>query len=168
MTPMIDIVFQLIVFFVLTLRFKTLDERIDAQLPEDRGPAMIPVLVEDTRPLLRVKVFRAGIETPADARDDRTQVRVERSATLELPGAGADVGDAEALGARRAALERVRGELRRQRDAHGPEAGSVRVEIAARGLKGGAVPHGDVMALLDACLAEGLTEVTFEGTPGPR
>ena len=38
MTPMIDIVFQLIIFFLLSLKFKTIDRRIDSQLPKDRGP----------------------------------------------------------------------------------------------------------------------------------
>lgn len=38
MTPMIDIVFQLILFFLFNLRFKSIDFRIDSMLPKDRGP----------------------------------------------------------------------------------------------------------------------------------
>ncbi len=35
MTPMIDVVFQLIVFFLLSLKFTTLDQRIENMLPQD-------------------------------------------------------------------------------------------------------------------------------------
>ena len=46
MTPMIDIVFQLIVFFLLSLKFKTVDERLDALLPKDRGEVIGPPVVD--------------------------------------------------------------------------------------------------------------------------
>ncbi len=35
LTPMIDVVFQLIVFFLITLKFTTLDQRIESMLPKD-------------------------------------------------------------------------------------------------------------------------------------
>src|SRR5687767_10641962 len=57
MTPMIDIVFQLIVFFLLTLRFSTPEYRIDSQLPKDRGLAATPQFVSDLG-AIKVKVFR--------------------------------------------------------------------------------------------------------------
>ena len=41
MTPMIDIVFQLILFFLFNLRFKSLDYRIESTLPKDRGLAAV-------------------------------------------------------------------------------------------------------------------------------
>ncbi len=34
LTPMIDIVFQLLVFFLLTLNFKSVDRRIESMLPK--------------------------------------------------------------------------------------------------------------------------------------
>ena len=37
MNPMIDIVFQLLIFFLVTMKFKTLDMKIDAFLPTNRG-----------------------------------------------------------------------------------------------------------------------------------
>ena len=39
MTPMIDVVFQLLIFFLVNMKFKTLDMKIEAFLPKDRGLA---------------------------------------------------------------------------------------------------------------------------------
>jgi len=45
MTPMIDICFQLIVFFMLTLRFPSVSSRFETQLPKDRGQASSPAVL---------------------------------------------------------------------------------------------------------------------------
>ena len=37
MTPMIDVTFLLLIFFIVTLKFKILEGRLDAALPKDRG-----------------------------------------------------------------------------------------------------------------------------------
>jgi biopolymer transport protein ExbD len=37
MTPMIDVTFLLLIFFIVTLKFKTLEGRLNASLPKDRG-----------------------------------------------------------------------------------------------------------------------------------
>ncbi len=37
MTPMIDVTFLLLIFFIVTLKFKTLEGRLDAALPKDMG-----------------------------------------------------------------------------------------------------------------------------------
>jgi biopolymer transport protein ExbD len=37
MTPMIDVVFQLIIFFMTTIRFKALEGKLETQLPKDVG-----------------------------------------------------------------------------------------------------------------------------------
>ena len=37
MTPMIDIVFQLLIFFMLTMQFKEVEGKLISQLPKDRG-----------------------------------------------------------------------------------------------------------------------------------
>lgn len=38
MTPMVDIVFQLLIFFMLACRFRTTDGQLDAYMPKNRGP----------------------------------------------------------------------------------------------------------------------------------
>src|SRR5687767_12908140 len=37
MTPMIDVVFQLLIFFMLTIKFKVLEGKLAAYLPKDVG-----------------------------------------------------------------------------------------------------------------------------------
>jgi biopolymer transport protein ExbD len=39
MTPMIDVIFQLLIFFVLTMKFKETEGRLLSQLPKDKGMA---------------------------------------------------------------------------------------------------------------------------------
>lgn len=43
MTPMIDCTFLLLIFFILTLKFKILEGRLDAALPKDMGTSNSPV-----------------------------------------------------------------------------------------------------------------------------
>ena len=72
MTPMIDIVFQLIIFFLLSLKFKTVDQRIQSELPKDRGIQATSSFVDDL-PTLKVKLFRRNMDNKAEA---FTRVRV--------------------------------------------------------------------------------------------
>ena len=77
MTPMIDIVFQLIIFFLLSLKFKTVDRRIESQLPKDRGLQATQQFVDEL-PMLTVKLFRRDQEVK-DAEDKSlafTRIRV--------------------------------------------------------------------------------------------
>ena len=37
LTPMIDVTFLILIFFMCTLKFKTLDERFESFLPSDKG-----------------------------------------------------------------------------------------------------------------------------------
>ena len=47
LTPMIDVVFQLIIFFMCAMKFKTLEKKIEAFLPKDRGLAKTPEKIEE-------------------------------------------------------------------------------------------------------------------------
>lgn len=42
LTPMIDVTFLLLIFFIVTLKFKVLEGRLDASLPKDMGTAATP------------------------------------------------------------------------------------------------------------------------------
>src|SRR5207247_7486143 len=66
MTPMIDIVFQLILFFLFNLRFKSMEFRIESTLP-DRGLSSEPRWIPEDQPV-RVSLFRLDAEDPARAR----------------------------------------------------------------------------------------------------
>ncbi len=150
LTPMIDVVFQLIVFFLFTLRFRSLDRRIESELPRD-GPCPSPVFVNEP-PTVKVACFRVD---PAGPRPF-TRLRLG-ARTVDLPpvpefdrGARADVVQAvRDLEARLGDPPAVKGEIRTP-PPFGP-----------------AVPHGDVVFVLDALLEAGIADVTFEGSPLP-
>src|SRR5438876_472009 len=72
MTPMIDIVFQLILFFLFNLRFKSLDYRIESSLPKDRGLAPTPEMKADI-PAIKVLLFR---ENADNKETDFTKIKI--------------------------------------------------------------------------------------------
>jgi biopolymer transport protein ExbD len=156
MTPMIDIVFQLIIFFLLTLKFRSVDSRIDSSLPKQVGPRPFAVPVDET-PRVVVKLFREDHETPDRA---YTRLRVGNRWTADLPRAG----DRDAHDARDEVLARLTAELE---TVHGLVGADALGEIKTPLPKGATVPHGDVMAVLDAFLQAGLERVTFEGARSP-
>ena len=43
MAPMIDVTFLLLIFFIVTMKFKVLEGRLDAALPKDLGTASTPI-----------------------------------------------------------------------------------------------------------------------------
>lgn len=43
LTPMIDVTFQLLIFFICTLKFKTLEGKLETELPKDVGVNAAPV-----------------------------------------------------------------------------------------------------------------------------
>ena len=149
MTPMIDVVFQLIVFFIVSMKFKSLDMKIEAFLPKDRGlaatpskPADVPKLVavlkrQKGEPTTRVKVNNATLGEINDSDDRRTATRAVMDQLSKLAG--------EARARAGAAADEVKG------------------EVDASPL----VPTGDVIRAVDAFIAGGLKDVTFIGTPPP-
>jgi biopolymer transport protein ExbD len=54
MTPMIDVVFQLLIFFMLTMKFKEVEGKLLSQLPKDKGLAPSHVLSPE---LQEVRIF---------------------------------------------------------------------------------------------------------------
>jgi len=166
MTPMIDIVFQLIIFFLLSLKFKTIDRRIESMLPKDRGLAPTPTFPEDFLKV-KIKVFRRDMDDKLKA---YTLVKIDNDAAVyKLPrgwkGRGKET--AERLGEYDAKMRAIKAVVNRKMKAHGGEAAEVKGEIVAPPPKGGAVPHGDIMQVLDIFLELGMTDVVFEGTATP-
>ena len=166
MTPMIDICFQLIVFFMLTLRFPSVSARFEAQLPKDRGPINRPDVFQPFQDV-QVKLFREHLDRPPS--EQFTRIRVGESFTVALPKGPWPTGGA-LEDARRREEDRV---MLQVRDAvaaawalqgRDPEVGGA---IRTPFPKGIAVPHGDVMRAFDAIVAAGLTKVHLEGAKPP-
>lgn len=64
MTPMIDVTFQLLIFFMCTMQFKTLDAKLGAYLPNDVGSGENELPKE--RIELKVSVVDAGKRVALD------------------------------------------------------------------------------------------------------
>ena len=59
MTPMIDVVFQLLIFFMLTIKFKELEGKLSAYLPKDVGVNTAPAEPKE-KVEIKLKVEREG------------------------------------------------------------------------------------------------------------
>lgn len=145
MTPLIDVVFQILIFFLCTLHFRQLEGRLDAYLPPGAGPAASSARTPDPVEL-GIRVLVSG---------ERRQ-----AADLERPWNGAGpfefVGrqvawrlgphayaDRAALRAGLAALHARRPDLRLRLD---PGPGTL---------------QGEVLGTLDLVLEEGIADVGF-------
>jgi biopolymer transport protein ExbD len=167
MTPMIDICFQLIVFFMLTLKFPSVSGRFESLLPKDRGQQASAANIKPFKDI-EVKLFRENLDKPRE--EQFTKIRVGETFTRSLPkGPWPTTGDLEDV--RRAEEVKVMNEITAaiasawSLQSKSPE---VAGEIKAPFPKGLAVPHGDVMSVLDAFIAAGIKQVNFEGAPPPK
>ena len=60
MTPMIDVVFQLMIFFMCTIKFKTLEGKLQAYLPKDVGVNPTPSDIKLEKVDIVIKVLKEG------------------------------------------------------------------------------------------------------------
>jgi biopolymer transport protein ExbD len=60
MTPMLDVVFQLMIFFMCTIKFKTLEGKLTAYLPKDVGVNPTPPTAPLEKVDIVVKVLKEG------------------------------------------------------------------------------------------------------------
>ena len=81
MTPMIDVTFQLLIFFIVTLQFRKLERKLDVTLPTDFGRNGPSKLVEETIVNVTLRygdlgpeLEWAGRELPETEFEDRCQV----------------------------------------------------------------------------------------------
>jgi biopolymer transport protein ExbD len=148
MTPMIDVVFQLLVFFLVSMKFKTLDMKIEAFLPKDRGLAATITKLEETPKIVAVLKRRSqgGTLEPS------TRVKVQNQ----------DIGTSEREETWTVLTTKAKAILDRH-VANSGDPADVKGEVDASSL----VPTGDVVRAVDAFIAAGLQDVTFVGTPPP-
>ena len=166
MTPMIDVVFQLIVFFLLSLKFKSVERRIDSFLPKDRGIQATQQFVEEL-PMVTVKLFRRNMDDPDNA---YTLIRLGNHYECKLPKGDFDEKDIEGTKRRLEEYDKVFEGLRNAIAATWRKMGNnpdAKGEIKTPRPKGLKVPHGDVVRVLDTFIQIGLTDVKFEGAPAP-
>jgi biopolymer transport protein ExbD len=162
MTPMIDIVFQLILFFMFNMKFKALDHRIDSEIPKDRGIQATATFV-DPIPAIKVALFRRDEPgqqpyTYVKVNDQEPGYRIPEVKFGENAFTNENLHDV-----RRAEFTKIQAHIQRLFAANKELKG----EIDAPAPKGGLVPHGDIMAILDAFVASGVTTVNFQGAGAP-
>ena len=160
MTPCIDIVFQLILFFLFNLRFKSLDYRIESTLPKDRGIVATNQIV-DPIPAIKVSLFREFEDDPSKA---FTKIKIagsEQAHNYQWTGnRKADMGIEDLRDVKFAGIQAKIAELFKANP-------SLKGEIDTPPPKGVSVPHSDVMRVLDCFLSAGISDVNFVGAAAP-
>lgn len=149
MTPMIDVVFLLLIFFLCTIKFKTLEGKLAAYLPKDvgvnQGQADPVEKVE-----VKVRVLRQG-----EKRDPNDQ-RKPWSGEGRFEYVGREV--AYSIGPRRVEdLEALESHLERLHRAD-PERKATIAPLSG-------TVYGDVVPVLDMAIQAGFTDITFVGEP---
>ncbi len=147
MTPMIDVVFQLIVFFLVSMKFKSLDMKIDAFLPKDRGLAATMATLEEKPKIVAVLKRGKGEST--------TRVKVANQTLGDTTPAKANATWEALTKIAKDTLDRHLG------------AGGVREDVKGEVDAAHLVPTGDVIRAVDAFIAASIADVTFVGTPPP-
>jgi biopolymer transport protein ExbD len=152
MTPMIDVTFLLLIFFMCTIKFKTLEGKLSAYLPKDVGvntsPAepieKVEIKMQVTNEGTKYKAVRSGTPTVPYDGEGRFVFGPDRAITYAIgPRTFSDIAD-------------VRRRLKEQFSAT-PERP---VTIDPR--KG--IVYADVVGVLDAAIQAGFTEVSFAGS----
>ncbi len=148
MTPMIDVVFQLLIFFLVSMKFKTLDMKIEAFLPKDRGLAATITKLEETPKITAIlkRRVQGGV--------------LERSTRVKVQNQSIGTSDNDATWE---LLTQKASEILSRHIANGGDPADVKGEVDASAL----VPTGDVVRAVDAFIAAKLQDVTFVGTPPP-
>jgi biopolymer transport protein ExbD len=151
MTPMIDIVFQLILFFLFSLKFKSLDYRFESQLPLYRGlkPTSTPA---EEHPRLQVSLFRLDEIEPDKARTK-----------MKFAGSEWTLADSASYEEREKTFASLRVKLEQVRQATSIVDGEIKTPPPS----GAFVRHADVMKVLDTFIEAKVFDVQFEGAPAP-
>ncbi len=154
MTPMIDVTFLLLIFFMCTLKFKTLEGKLAAFLPKDVGvntsPAepkeKIEIKMEVKNPGNRVRPGTG--RTPYTKEDEENRLRFVYDSSRVIT---------YSIGAKKTTdLKEVETTLRAffKQDPTRPATIDPRKDII----------NSDVVGLLDVALGIGFTDITFVGS----
>ncbi len=156
MTPMIDVVFLLLIFFMCTLKFKTLEGKLSAYLPKDVGVNQMDAEpIEKVEILMRVKKDGKKLRpdgSPYTSDDEAARRRFVYDATRELeysvgPRKTRDIAE----------LARRLKKIQKDRVAMGQEKVPVSIDPRA-----GTV-YSDVVKVLDAAIDADFRDITFVG-----
>jgi len=153
MTPMIDVTFLLIIFFMCTLKFKTLEGKLSAFLPKDVG---VNTTVAEPKEKIEIRMdvknpgnkMKPGGKEPYTAQDEEKKNRFVFDSNRVIT---------YSIGAKKTTdLEDVRRTLTSffKQDPTRPATIDPRTNIVT----------SDVVRLLDVALDIGFTDITFVGS----
>ena len=139
LTPMIDVVFLLLVFFLCATRFKTIEDKMSANMPQKDGiePTMPPT--PDT-PSIHIGVIDSDISAKYSADFD---VRSNRQATYFVNGTHRISDSSDMLTILKAMPQ----------DAY--------VRIYPQQASDTEIPFGQIVRLMDLCYMSGKTDIRF-------
>jgi biopolymer transport protein ExbD len=150
MTPMIDVTFLLLIFFMCTLKFKTLEGKLLAYLPKDVG-----VNQTEAEPIEKVEITLRVLQEGTKL-DPRGQGRWEGRPGSRFKYADDRIVEYQVSAAKTTDLKKLQERLKviHQSDPKRP------ATIDAR--KG--TVYADVVKVLDAAIDAGFQEITFVGS----
>ncbi len=132
--PMLDVTFLLLIFFICTIKFKTLEGRLDAYLPKDMGSQRTSSETLE------------NIEVRLRPKDGITTVYVGRTPVERITNQDPKVDISRDLNALASRIRDLHRKLPDQPCVLDPDPN---------------VPHGHVVAVLNTIMAENLEKITF-------
>ena len=145
MTPMIDVIFQLVIFFMCAAHFKQIEGKLQSYLPKDKGLNPIPVLEPELREI-RI-ILRPASGNVISAHVEKRHIANFPADPKKLKGISPEW---DALGAEVGSLYRPSAATNRP----------IPVKIDADPK----VPFQYVVSSLDACLRNGVKDIEFVGS----
>lgn len=133
--PMLDVTFLLLIFFICTIKFKTLEGRLDAYLPKDMGSQRTSSETLE------------NIEVRLRPKDNVTNVYVGRTLVERITSQDKEEDISRSL-------TKLQAEIRRVNRALQEESPCI-IDPDPQ------TPHGHVVAVLNTIMAEELEKVTF-------
>ncbi len=152
MAPMIDVTFLLLIFFIVTLKFKVLEGRLDAALPKDRGTsASTADEIEKVDIVIKVKKKGQLVLDPTTRTTSSPQGRLKHyvGRLVQFEVGSSKFTDLARLDRHLNAFSKTQ----KQKD-------DTPITIDPR--KG--VVYGDVVGILDVVIAKGFSKISFAGS----
>jgi len=153
MTPMIDVTFLLLIFFIVTLKFKVLEGRLDAALPKDRGTSTSDA--EEIEKLDILMFVAEPGELTQDPESKYLKVFTGRRIRIEI-GAKKWYYDPFNIDNAEDPLPELSKFLRH------PDWDKEETPVSLDARKG--IVYGDVVVILDVIIREKFQKVSFAGT----
>jgi biopolymer transport protein ExbD len=167
MTPMIDVVFQLLIFFMLTMQFKEIEGKLLSQLPKDKGLAPSHVLQPELQEV-RI-VICAGGDTRMHLHDKGKHEKSDKdNSVCKAMVEKIDMGELF--------LSEKHGKVSHNKQIYGQIADKTKQLCDAQPTKGdkkppvildadSETPYEHIIGVVDSCKNVGLDNVEFVGNP---